>query len=109
MNNSKPTIAVIGDKAVSQLFQAVGYACYADTEPAAIIARCNQLAADGCQIILILEQQAQTITDYLEQRAGDAYPIILPIPDTIPGESFGRQRLQENLAKACGRQIGGEQ
>ena len=107
MNNLPEPIAVIGERTIAQVFTALGYACFYDTERDAIIARCDQLAAEGCRIILILEHAATQIADYLDEHASDEYPIMLPIPDTLSGNHYGMSRLQANLAKAIGRQIGG--
>lgn len=107
MNSLPNPIAVIGESTIAKVFTALGYACFYDTEHDAIIARCDQLAAEGCRIILILEHEAAQIADYLDEHAGDVYPIIMPIPDTLSGDHYGMSRLQANMAKAIGRQVGG--
>ena len=102
-----PEMAVIGEAAVIKVFQAVGYACYDETDPTAVIERCEKLAAAGTKIILILEKTAQQIASYLDSRAGIPYPIILPIPDTISNGHYGLTRLQQNMEKAMGMKVGG--
>ena len=106
MNNSNKTIAVIGEQAIVKVFHAIGYDCFYDTEPAAVITRCQKLDAAGYKIILILEKTAAQIGKYLDSRAGIAYPIIMPIPDTMTHSNYGMQRLNENMEKAMGIKIG---
>ena len=108
MNNSNKTIAVIGEQALVKVFSAIGYDCFYDTEPDAVIARCQALETDGYKIILILEKTAAQIDKYLDSRAGIAYPIIMPIPDTITHENYGMQRLNQNMEKAMGIKVGGD-
>lgn len=107
MNNSNNLIAVIGEATIAKVFTALGFTVFYDTERDAIITRCDQLTADGYRIILILEHEAALIADYLDAHASDIYPIIMPIPDTLAGDHYGMNRLQANLAKAIGRQEGG--
>ncbi len=107
MNNSNKTIAVIGEQAIVKVFQAIGYDCFYDTEPAAVIDRCQELDAAGYKIILILEKTAAQISQYLDSRAGIAYPIIMPIPDTVTHDNYGMQRLNQNMEKAMGIKLGG--
>lgn len=107
MNNSNKTIAVIGEQAIVKVFTAIGYDCFYDTEPEAVIARCQALDEAGYKIILILEKTAAQIGKYLDSRAGIAYPIIMPIPDTVTKEHYGMQRLKENMEKAMGIKVGG--
>ena len=107
MNSSNPTLAVIGDQALVKVFGAIGYDCFYETEPQAVIDRCEALAAAGCQIILILEKTAAQIGPYLDARAAQPYPIIMPIPDTVAHGNYGQARLQANMEKAMGIKIGG--
>ena len=107
MNNSSNQIAVIGAQEIVKVFSAVGYDCFYDTEPTAVITRCQSLTDAGYKIILILEQTAAQISDYLDSRAGIPYPIIMPIPDTITQGHYGMQRLTANMEKAMGIKIGG--
>lgn len=108
MNNSNKTIAVIGEQAIVKVFRAIGYDCFYETEPEAVIARCQALDTSGYKIILILEKMAVQISKYLDSRAGIAYPIIMPIPDTITHSHYGMQRLKENMEKAMGIKVGGD-
>ena len=107
MNNSNKTIAVIGEQAIVKVFQAIGYDCFYDTNPEDVIARCQALDTAGYKIILILEKTAAQISKYLDSRAGIAYPIIMPIPDTVTHENYGMQRLNQNMEKAMGIKLGG--
>lgn len=107
MNNSNKTIAVIGERAIVKVFHAIGYDCFYDTEPEAVIARCQALDEAGYKIILILEKTAAQISKYLDSRAGIAYPIIMPIPDTMTQGHYGMQRLKANMEKAMGIKVGG--
>lgn len=107
MNSSNKTIAVIGEQAIVKVFNAIGYDCFHDTEPQAVIDRCQALATAGYKIILILEKTATEISSYLDSRAGITYPIIMPIPDTITPTSYGMQRLKQNMEKAMGIKVGG--
>ena len=106
MSSSNQAIAVIGEQAIVKVFNAIGYDCFYDTEPEAVITRCQELDAAGYKIILILEKTAAQIGKYLDSRAGIAYPIIMPIPDTITHENYGMQRLNQNMEKAMGIKIG---
>ena len=107
MNNSNKTIAVIGEQAIVKVFSAIGYDCFYETEPADVVTRCQALDAAGYKIILILEKTAAQMGTYLDSRAGIAYPIIMPIPDTVTHSHYGMQRLQANLEKAMGIKVGG--
>jgi len=107
MNNSSKAIAVIGEQAIVKIFNALGYDCFYDTEPDAVIARCQALDTAGYKIILILETTAAQIGKYLDSHAGIPYPIIMPIPDTITQENYGMQRLNQNMEKAMGIKVGG--
>ena len=107
MNNSSNTIAVIGEQAIVKVFQAVGYDCFYDTEPEAVVKRCQELDAAGYKIILILEKTAAQIGKYLDSRADIPYPIIMPIPDTVTNSNYGMERLNQNMEKAMGIKVGG--
>lgn len=107
MNNSNKTIAVIGEQALVKVFRAIGYDCFYDTEPQAVINRCQELEIAGYKIILILEKTAAQISKYLDSRAGTVYPIILPIPDTVTHDNYGMKRLHQYMEKAMGIKIGG--
>ena len=107
MNNSNKMIAVIGEQAIVKIFRAIGYDCFYDTDPADVVARCQELDAAGYKIILILEKTAAQIAKYLDSRASIAYPIIIPIPDTVTHSHYGMQRLKENMEKAMGIKVGG--
>lgn len=108
MNNSTDkAIAVIGPKALAQVFRAIGYDCFYDTDPDAIVARCQDLTAQGYKIILICEREAAQIETYLNSREGLAYPIIMPIPDTVTNSHYGLTRLSKNMEKAMGMKLGG--
>lgn len=107
MNNSNKTIAVIGEQAIVKVFSAIGYDCFYDTEPTAVIERCQALDTAGYKIILILEKTAAQIGKYLDSRAGIPYPIIMPIPDTTTNNNYGMQRLNQNMEKAMGIKVGG--
>ena len=107
MNNCNKTIAVIGEQAIVKVFSSIGYDCFYDAEPAAVIARCQELDAAGYKIILILEKTAAQIGKYLDSRAGIPYPIIMPIPDTVTHGNYGMRRLEENMEKAMGMKLGG--
>ena len=61
MNNSNNQIAVIGAQAIVKVFSAIGYDCFYETEPEAVINRCQSLATADYKIILILEQTAAQI------------------------------------------------
>lgn len=106
MNNSSK-IAVIGEQEIAMIFRAIGYDCFYDTDPAAVVARCQALTKQDYKIILILEKQAAQIEDYLNSRESIAYPIIMPIPDTVTNNNYGLQRLSRNMEKAMGRKLGG--
>lgn len=107
MNNFSKDIAVIGEQAIVKVFSAIGYDCFYDTEPEAVISRCQALETAGYKIILILEKTAAQIGKYLDSRAGIAYPIILPIPDTTTHSNYGMQRLNQYMEKAMGIKLGG--
>ena len=107
MNNLNKAIAVIGEQALVKVFQAIGYDCFYDTQPEAVINRCHELETAGYKIILILEKTAAQIGKYLDSRASIAYPIIMPIPDTVSQTNYGMQRLNQNMEKAMGIKIGG--
>ena len=108
MSNSNKTIAVIGEPAIVKVFNAIGYDCFYDTEPDAVIARCQALDAAGYKVFLILEKTAAQISGYLDSRAGIPYPIIMPIPDTVTHAHYGMQRLNQNMEKVMGIKIGGD-
>ncbi len=107
MNNLNKAIAVIGEQALVKVFQAIGYDCFYDTQPETVINRCHELETAGYKIILILEKTAAQIGKYLDSRAGIAYPIIMPIPDTVTHTNYGMQRLNQNIEKAMGIKVGG--
>lgn len=107
MNSSNNLIAVIGEQAIVKVFNAIGYDCFYETEPQAVIDRCQELTTAGYKIILILEKTAAQISNYLDSRAGIAYPIIMPIPDAVTPASYGMQRLKANMEKAMGIKVGG--
>ncbi len=106
MNSSNKTIAVIGEQAIAKVFNAIGYDCFYDTDPTAVIERCRALETAGYKIILISEKIAAQISQYLDSRAGIAYPIIIPIPDTVTNNHYGMQRLNENNEKVMGIKVG---
>jgi V/A-type H+-transporting ATPase subunit F len=104
--NDSTEIAVIGEKDIILPFRAIGFAVYYDTDPDAIIKRCRELTESNCKIILLPEKEAEKVGDYINSRAGYAYPIIMPIPDGITNSGYGIKRLEKNIEKAMGQKTG---
>jgi V/A-type H+-transporting ATPase subunit F len=106
MKNSSE-MAVIGDKDTVLAFKALGVEAFYETERRAIIATLRQLVEKDYRIVFITEREAEKVNDYIESRAGIAFPIILPIPDGVNSYGYGNKRINANIERAIGGTLGG--
>jgi len=100
LNNKK--IAAVGNKDTILIFKALGVEVFYETEAEGLRETMKKLVAAEYPIILITEQEAMKISDYIDARAAIAYPIILPIPDGVAPSNYGNERIMQKIEKAIG-------
>ena len=103
--NNMAKLGVIGDKDSVMLFQAVGLDVYYDTEHDAANRRVLRMAKDGYAVIYVTEKVYALLDEALEAFAQEAYPAIIPIPDSQENRGIGMAALKQNVEKAVGVDI----
>ena len=103
MKNSS-RIAVIGERDSILAFKALGMDVFPCTETLNIKAIIRDLSEQEYSIILITENEAEKVEDYINRMKKQPYPIILPIPDGAHNTSFGMKKMYENIEKAIGKE-----
>ena len=102
VSNEKLRIAIVGNKDSILAFKALGMDVYYETERDRIMEVLKKLIAKECPIILITEQEAIKVNDFLDIRAKHPFPIILPIPDGVNNTGYGYERIKKKIEKAIG-------
>ncbi len=98
-------IAVIGDKDSVLGFKALGVAAFpvTSTEGASQVLR--KLAREKYGIIVITEQVAEPLADYIEELGTRLLPSVVMIPNNAGSLGLGMQRIKRNVEKAIGADI----
>ena len=104
-NNGK--IAIVGDKDSVTAFKALGVKVVPETNPFAVREALKRLAREHYAVILITERAAsgEGVPEAIEKYKTEAYPIIIPIPDSAGTTGFGIQGLKRDVEKAIGADI----
>ncbi|MDR0975530.1 MAG: hypothetical protein LBM01_01035 [Christensenellaceae bacterium] len=107
--NTGIRVAVIGEKDIVLPFKALGMEIYCDTTPAGILANLKKFCAEGYALVLITENEARKVEDFIDKRASFTSPIILPIPNGVrineedpTASSFAMDRIKKNIERAIG-------
>ena len=97
-------MAIVGDGDSIMVFKAAGVATFpaADDKKAREVLR---KVAGEYQIIFITEELARPLGDFLKRFDEEPYPIVLPIPSGIGGESYGEELLRSAMERALGVDI----
>ena len=103
--SDKGNIAIIGDRDSVLLFKAIGLSVYPESDAAAASRLIARLAREGCKVIFLTEPLflpcAETIEKYREQ----AYPAIIPVPDSNGSSGAAMASIKSNVEKAIGADI----
>ena len=103
VSNEKLRIAIVGNKDSILAFKALGMDVFYETERDKIMEVLKKLIAKEYPIILITEQEAIKVNDFLDIRAKYPFPIILPIPDGVNNTGYGYERIKKKIEKAIMR------
>lgn len=98
-------MAVIGDKDSVLAFKAAGVDVFSQTNPFEIRDTLKKLARSGYSIIFITEKQAAEVQEAIQRFKEQAYPIIIPIPDSSGTNGFGMKGIKADVEKAIGTDI----
>lgn len=99
-NNKK--IAAVGNKDAVSIFKSLGIDVFYSSDEDELRNIMKKLVAREYLIILITEQEAMKIEDYIVTRGLHPYPIILPIPDGVNPNEYGKKQILSRTEKALG-------
>jgi V/A-type H+-transporting ATPase subunit F len=105
MREFSSKIAVIGDREFILAFKITGADVFAAATPFDVRDALKKLSADGYAVIFITERLAESAAESVERYKTQAYPIILPIPDSAGSTGFGMRGLSKDVEKAVGADI----
>lgn len=98
-------IGVVGDKDSVMLYKAVGLDVYFETDGEKADRCLRRLAREGYAVIYVTETLYSSCGETIAEYASQAYPAIIPIPDSRASQGIGMQTLKENVEKAVGVDI----
>ncbi|MCH5146540.1 MAG: hypothetical protein J1F61_00870 [Clostridiales bacterium] len=97
-------MAIVGNGDSIMVFKAAGVATFpaSDEKKAREILR--KIASDY-KIIFLTEELARPLQDFLKRFDEEPYPIVLPIPASKDGGSYGEELLRNAMERALGVDI----
>ena len=97
-------IAIVGDGDSIMVFKAAGVATFpaSDEKKAREILR---KIASEYKIIFLTEELARTLQEFLKRFDEEPYPIVLPVPASKDGGSYGQELLRSAMERALGVDI----
>lgn len=98
-------IGVIGEKDFAMLFRAVGIDVFYEESGERANRRLHRLAREGYSSIFIQEKLYAACAETIEAYKSEAYPAIIPIPDSQGAQGIGIRELKKNVEKAVGVDI----
>ncbi|MBQ3552829.1 MAG: V-type ATP synthase subunit F [Clostridia bacterium] len=103
--SDRGNIAIIGDASSVLVFKTIGLDVYDETEPKAASKRIANLAASGTKVIFITEKLYEQCGETIEKYKGEAYPCLIPIPDSGGSRGIALASMKANVEKALGADI----
>lgn len=105
MSDNRANIAIIGDRDSVMLFKAIGLAVYPENEALGASKRIAALAKAGCKVIFITEPLFAQCGETIEKYRDQAYPAIIPVPDSHGSGGAAMAKIKANVEKAIGADI----
>lgn len=97
-------IAVIGDKSVVLIFKSIGAEIFPFTKMHKVREVIKELAGkEEDAIILLTENLAAQLEDFIKTFNDKPYPVILTIPSGGESLGLGVKKIQDNIAHVIGR------
>lgn len=97
-------MAIVGDGDSIMVFKAAGV----ETFPASDEKKARDVLrkiAGEYKIIFLTEELARPLSDFLKRFDEEPYPIVLPIPASVDGGSYGEELLRSAMERALGVDI----
>ena len=98
-------IAMIGARDSVLLAKAAGLDVYFETEGNAAGKLIKRLAKEGAKIIFVTEPVYAAALDVIEKYRSEAYPAIIPVPDSRGAAGVALAAIKANVEKAIGADI----
>ena len=98
-------IAMIGDKDSVLLGRAAGLDVYFETDGHAAGRLIDKLARENTKVIFITEPVFEAAKETVVKYRSQAFPAIIPIPDSRGTTGAAMQNVRENVEKAIGADI----
>jgi len=105
-NITNNKMAAVGNKDTVQIFKSVGMDVYFETDADGLRDILRALVAREYAIVLIPEQDAEKVSDYLNIRSTHPYPIFLTVPDGVSNSGYSVEQAKRKMEKAMGT-VGG--
>lgn len=98
-------IAIIGDRDSVLLAKSAGLAVYDEGSPEKASKLLHKLAREGCRVIFITEPLYEKCTEAISKYKSEAFPAIIPVPDSHGSSGVAMAEIKANVEKAIGADI----
>lgn len=105
MADKKIDIAIIGDRDSVLIAKAVGIEVFSETNPDKASKTIYSLAKAGCKIIFMTEELYEGCSEAVSNFKTEAFPAIIPIPDSHGSKGIAMSDIKANVEKAIGADI----
>ncbi|MFQ5899981.1 MAG: V-type ATP synthase subunit F [Thermodesulfobacteriota bacterium] len=95
-------VAVIGDRDSILIFKGLDISVFPVKDAENIPSLIESLSNDGYIIIFITEEYREGLGSFMEERASQTLPSIIPIPSHNGSTGIGKAIMQELVKKATG-------
>ena len=98
-------IGMIGDRDSVLLAKAVGIDVFPETDADRAQKLIHRLAREGYCVLFITEPLYELCTEAIDKYTSEAFPAIIPIPDSNGSSGVAMARIKANVEKAIGADI----
>lgn len=98
-------IAIIGDRDSVLLAKSTGLAVYDESSPEQASKLLHKLAREGCRVIFITEPLYENCAEAISKYKSEAFPAIIPVPDSHGSSGVAMAEIKANVEKAIGADI----
>ncbi len=105
MDEKRIDLAMIGDRDSVLLAKAAGLAIFDETDPEKAERLINKLAREGVKVIFLTEPLYEKCGETINKYKSEAFPAIIPIPDSKGSSGVAMAQIKANVEKAIGADI----
>lgn len=98
-------MAMIGDRDSVLIAKAVGLDVFCETESERASRLIHKLARDGYKVLFVTEPVYAVCAEAISNYKSEAFPAIIPIPDSHGSSGVAMAEIKANVEKAIGADI----